>query len=164
MKGAIPVKALGALRAGDRLLVSTGREPGSGAPYCRLLGGRVEAGETAAEALAREVEEELGLAIEVGGLAWVVENRFLFEGRPGHELLLVFPCRARARDWPGPDPVVPREADLALDWVRVDDLRRGAVPFVPPVLGAALAGEPPPAGLVRHLVQDVRDPRWEPRR
>ncbi len=43
-------------------------------------------GETSAETLQREMVEELGVAVEVGRLLWVVENFFDFEKRHWHEL------------------------------------------------------------------------------
>lgn len=49
---------------GRLLLVRRGREPGRG--LWSLPGGRVEAGETDAEAVAREVAEETGLAVRPG--------------------------------------------------------------------------------------------------
>jgi ADP-ribose pyrophosphatase YjhB (NUDIX family) len=65
-----------------------------------LPGGRVEAGETAAEAAEREVLEETGLRVAVGDLLWVRE--FLPErhiGNPHHrtrtqQLQLCFSARA----------------------------------------------------------------------
>lgn len=55
------------VRDGTRvLLVLRGRPPFAG--WWGLPGGAVEAGETVAEALAREVREETGLEVEVGPL------------------------------------------------------------------------------------------------
>lgn len=58
---------------GDRvLLIRRGRPPGEG--LWSVPGGRLEPGETLAQAVAREVREETGLVVEVGPLACVVER------------------------------------------------------------------------------------------
>ena len=41
-----------------------------------LPGGRVEAGESSAEALKREMQEEIQETVQVGRLLWIVENFF----------------------------------------------------------------------------------------
>jgi 8-oxo-dGTP diphosphatase len=51
---------------GRLLLIKRGHEPGAG--LWSLPGGRVEPGETDAEALVREMREETGLAVEAGRL------------------------------------------------------------------------------------------------
>ena len=57
---------------GRLLLIQRGHEPGKG--LWSLPGGRVEPGETDAEALVREMEEETGLTVEPGRLIGTVER------------------------------------------------------------------------------------------
>lgn len=58
----------------------------NGMDFWFLPGGRIDVGETAAEAVEREMREELGIPVEVGRLVWVVETFFRVDGRPCHEL------------------------------------------------------------------------------
>jgi len=56
-----------------------------------LPGGRVETLETSAEALGRELHEELGVPVTVGRLLWVTENFFRLAGYPQfHELAFYY--------------------------------------------------------------------------
>jgi 8-oxo-dGTP diphosphatase len=57
---------------GRLLLIQRGHEPGAG--LWSLPGGRVEPGETDAEALVREMEEETGLTVEPGRLIGQVDR------------------------------------------------------------------------------------------
>lgn len=58
--------------------------------FWALPGGRCEVGESASDALRREMREELGVEVRVERLLWVVENFFQYAGRSFHELGLYF--------------------------------------------------------------------------
>jgi ADP-ribose pyrophosphatase YjhB (NUDIX family) len=119
--------------------------------FWTLPGGRVEFGESAARALAREIAEELGAEIEVGPLALVVENFFTHAGERFHELAFSFrarlpgdsPLLARGGPLRGADPSVP----LLFEWHALDAL--DALDLRPPLLRHALRDT---AETARHFV------------
>jgi 8-oxo-dGTP diphosphatase len=57
---------------GRLLMIKRGHEPGAG--LWSIPGGRIEPGETDAEALVREMFEETGLVVEVGSLVGSVQR------------------------------------------------------------------------------------------
>jgi 8-oxo-dGTP diphosphatase len=57
---------------GRLLLIKRGHEPGAG--LWSIPGGRIEPGETDAEALVREMQEETGLAVQAGPLLGTVRR------------------------------------------------------------------------------------------
>jgi len=68
----IPGVGVAVVSDGRLLLVRRGREPGMG--LWAVPGGKVELGETLAEAGRREVREETGLDVEVGDVVWAGES------------------------------------------------------------------------------------------
>ena len=99
-----------------------------------LPGGHIEFGETAREALVREIREEMGVEATTGRFLGAVENSFMQHGRPHAEINLVFelkfaekPEAAAKEDW------------IEFEWVRLDELERANL--LPPVFGA-LATDP----------------------
>lgn len=71
------------------IFVDETTEPGTGRVHHRAVGGGIEFGELAAQTLVRELSEEYGLQITVGAQLGVLESLFVYDGRAGHELVLV---------------------------------------------------------------------------
>lgn len=77
----------------ESILVFDGYDSVEEAYYYRPLGGGVEPGETTREAVAREIAEELGLQLDALKLLGVLENIFVLDGQPKHEIVFVYDGR-----------------------------------------------------------------------
>lgn len=80
-------------RDGDRILVGEGTDPVKRETFYRPLGGGIEFGERAEQALRREIREEIGAEIESPVYLFTLENIFTFNGEMGHEIVMVFDAR-----------------------------------------------------------------------
>jgi ADP-ribose pyrophosphatase YjhB (NUDIX family) len=85
--------AVGVVRRGDELLLMAVKSDDGTIKGWRPLGGTIELGERAADALRREMVEEIGLAIEEPRLLAVLENLYTHHGARGHEIVFVFDAR-----------------------------------------------------------------------
>ena len=74
------------------LLVFQGHDPSRGLTYHRPLGGGIEAGESAAEAVRREVMEEIGVPVAAVRELGHLESRFVAGGKPRHEVAFLVEC------------------------------------------------------------------------
>jgi ADP-ribose pyrophosphatase YjhB (NUDIX family) len=74
--GSFRVVARGIVWLGGHLLVAETSDPRTGGTYCTLVGGRIEAGETSAAALARAFDEDLSLEVAPLRLVYVSETAF----------------------------------------------------------------------------------------
>ncbi|MDE1993563.1 MAG: NUDIX domain-containing protein [Rhizobiaceae bacterium] len=82
------------------LLVFESRDDSRGLTYHRPLGGGVEFGETAAEAVVRELREEIGVPIEPIRMLGATESIFEVRHALRHEVALLIECRfADERDY-----------------------------------------------------------------
>ena len=81
-----------------------------------LPGGHIEFGETAREALVREIREELGVEAETGKFLGALENSFLQHGKPHCEINLVLELKFAGKP----------EAKAIEDWIEFEwvDLAR----------------------------------------
>ena len=107
----------------------------------RPLGGRLEFGETWRDALVREFDEGLGVAVEVIGKPMVLENIFTHQGVIGHEITFVsdviFPDVAYQQD--GPIEYVEDKGETCRAfWFDVEELDCGHLELYPNGLKAQL--------------------------
>jgi ADP-ribose pyrophosphatase YjhB (NUDIX family) len=129
-----------------------------GDEFWALPGGRVEAGETASQAIVREFNEELGVAVECGEFLGAAENFFSYAGKPHHELGLYF---AATPDPPTPlataeGPYLGIEGERPLRFAWFDRSTLHSIDLRPRFLMDALASEEVRIG---HAVQrDVAAP------
>ena len=119
--------------------------------YYYSVGGRIRFGETAEEAIVREVEEETGVRLGIDRLGFVEENFFTGDsdwnkGLTIYELSFYFYMKT-------PPDFAPPAADLGaqerLEWVAPDTDRT----LYPALFRTALCDQTP---YVRHVVRDDR--------
>lgn len=119
MTAAIEIIARAVITSEGHLLLARKK----GGAHTFLPGGHVEFGEPAETALARELQEELGIAVEIGRFLGAVEHAWDDAQGPNHELNLVFEVT-----WPGlgnPTQVRSAEPHLEFVWQPTDQLAAG---------------------------------------
>ena len=119
MKREIEIVARGVCVKAGKLLVC--RTQGAAITY--LPGGHVEFAEGAAEAVSREIREELGKGCRVTRFLGCVEHVYRQKGRKHAELNLVFEVTLAGIE-AGRDPTS-REAHLDFFWIPMTDLKGG---------------------------------------
>jgi 8-oxo-dGTP pyrophosphatase MutT (NUDIX family) len=130
------------------LLVLDGNDPATCERFFRPLGGGIEFGELAAQTVVRELREEIGAEIVDVMQIGFLENLFTLDGKPHHELVVVFSARLV-------DEALFERESIAIDengeqaralWVRLEDCRAEARPEAPPMYPdglSALLGKTP---------------------
>ncbi|HLZ27360.1 MAG TPA: NUDIX hydrolase [Chloroflexota bacterium] len=82
--------AICVIRRDERLLVFEGHDPAKPETFYRPLGGGIDFGERGSDAVARELREEIDAEIHNIRYLGMLENIFVFGGRPKHELVQVY--------------------------------------------------------------------------
>jgi len=85
--------AICVFRNKDRILVFEGYDPIKNQSFYRPLGGGIEFGEYGEEAIRREIMEELHTEIKDLSFLGMLENVFIFNGTPGHEIVMIYDGR-----------------------------------------------------------------------
>ncbi len=88
--GKIRPLAVAVIKRGDKVFAVKGFDDVKQEVFYRLAGGGIEFGETGATTIEREFMEEFGMPVMHIQLSHAVENIFTFNGKPGHEIVLVY--------------------------------------------------------------------------
>jgi ADP-ribose pyrophosphatase YjhB (NUDIX family) len=137
----IRARAICVFRRGDSILVSFAIDPRTGGRYARTLGGAVEFGERAEDALRREIREELGADIVNPRLLGVLENIFTLDGIDRHEIVFVFDAQFADAEWRARTEFAVNEAACIAPatWVPLASLGDHGIPVYPRDLVQLLA-------------------------
>ena len=138
------------LREGKFLMASNPRDA-----YLYSVGGRIQFGETAEEAVVREVEEETGARLAVDRLGFVHENYFIMDippnqGRLVYELCLYFYMAVPPDFQPAGESATSDGIPERFEWIAPDDPRT----IYPDFFREELQH---PARQVKHFVNDERN-------
>ncbi|WP_248743419.1 MULTISPECIES: NUDIX hydrolase [unclassified Pseudomonas] len=85
--------ALCVFQHNGKILVNRFHDSVADQTFYRPIGGGIEFGETSREAIVREVQEELGLSMKDLRLLGTLESLFVYNGKPGHEMVQVYDAR-----------------------------------------------------------------------
>lgn len=123
-------------RRGDKILVSEGYDPIKDERFYRPLGGGIEFGEYSRETICRELVEELNAEVDANTLRYLgtVENIFVFNGTPGHEIVLVYDGELKEQAAYEQKLILGREAngeEVQAVWKRLDEFRAGKAILYP---------------------------------
>lgn len=82
--------ALCLIRDAGRMLLMEGHDPVKGTTFYRPLGGGIEFGEHSSDTVRREIREEIGGDVVNLKYRGTIENRFVYNGNPSHEIVMIY--------------------------------------------------------------------------
>ena len=89
-KNRIRPLAICIFRNNDRILAAEGYDSVKEQTFYRPLGGAIEFGEHSEQTIHRELMEEIGAEVRDLKYLGTLENIFVFNGNPGHEIVQVY--------------------------------------------------------------------------
>lgn len=113
--------------------------------FYRPLGGTIEFGELAREAVRRELQEEIGAEVTNLRYLGALENLFTDEGGFGHEIVLVYEGDFADKAFYEAETVPAQEEDgmkFTARWKPLQDFREGKAPLYPDGLLRLLSRNP----------------------
>jgi NADH pyrophosphatase NudC (nudix superfamily) len=135
--------ALGLFLRDGKLLVFEGYDPLKDETFYRPLGGGIEFGETGAQAMAREIREEIGAEVTNVRYLGLCENIFTFLGQMGHEIVLLYEAELVDKSLYARDDlqvVEPGGVTIRAMWKPLADFADGRTPLYPDGLFDLLTG------------------------
>ncbi|MEK7564615.1 MAG: NUDIX domain-containing protein [Patescibacteria group bacterium] len=130
----ISIKAMCVVeRNSKEVLAGIGRDNVKGEDFGRIIGGKVEFGETAESAVRREFQEELGTDLENLSFIKIVENIFIYNGQQGHEVVFVYKGNLVNKTLYQKDIIKVEDGGIKFDakWILLDDVYSGKFKLYP---------------------------------
>ena len=116
-------------RHNDCILVAEGYDPVKKESFYRPLGGGIEFGEYSEQTIRREILEEIGAEVCELKYLGTLENIFVFNGTPGHEIVQVYNGSLRDTRLYEQTVIVGQEVDIngsfRAVWKRIDEFGEG---------------------------------------
>jgi 8-oxo-dGTP pyrophosphatase MutT (NUDIX family) len=114
----------------NKILVAEGYDPVKVETFYRPLGGGIEFGESSEETIRREIMEEINVEVEEESLRYLgtVENIFMFNGSPGHEIVVVYDGMLKESGLYDQDVILGKEANgqgIRSVWKDLDEFITG---------------------------------------
>jgi len=122
-------------RQNDKILVFEGYDPIKGEIFYRPLGGAIEFGERSVDIIRREIMEEIDAEVKDLTYLGALENIFIFDDKPGHEIVQVYDGTLVESGLYEQAVIFGHEADVEehfrVMWKRLDDFGPGKLILYP---------------------------------
>ena len=119
----------------ERILVAEGYNPVKKETFYRPLGGGIEFGEYSEQTIHRELMEEIGAEVCELRYLGTLENVYVFNGTPGHEIVQVFDGSLKDVRLYDQTVIVGQEMDIEdtfrAVWKRIDEFGEGKAILYP---------------------------------
>ncbi len=135
MKKNIQCISHGLIVSGSKILVYDVEDKVKKKTFFRLIGGHIEFGESASEALKREFKEEIDQEIEIICKLDTFENIFVYKGSKQHEFVSLFKVEFLNKDIYNSNVIVGQEGPdrtFEAKWIEVSEFRNNKKVLYPP--------------------------------
>ena len=142
-------KAVCLFRHHGRVLLTQGFDSAKNEHYLMPIGGGIEFGELAVDAIRREVREEIQQEIHHVQQLQVLENIFSFDGQQGHEIVFVYAAEFSDRHIYAMQEIMGQESDGSIyhaAWYSAQGLEALKLPIYPQGIESLLF-QPLPCGI-----------------
>lgn len=139
-EGTIRPMALCIVKFKGKILVMDGYDPKKDQVFYRLLGGGIELGEYAKQALEREFQEELATDLENIKFIKVLENIFTFKGKQGHEITFIFEADLASKELYNKNEmaILDAEGETTVSWQKISDFKDNKLILYPEGIASEL--------------------------